>query len=338
MGRKAWWFLLPAATALMIALTALPAPATAGVSVSRPALSRSPALGRSFAISGITTPTGRPGTPTVVRIQVLWPDATGACKVGQTLKAKLVRRGGAPGYRYSRTVVLRVVGPCAFRAVRYAGSRRVASSAPKRAEVKYGSGLLAHWKLDDGQGAVAADSAGDADGALEGPPGWTAGKVRGALSFDGDDGVRCSDVGALKVQSVTYACWVYPALYDAPYQEVMAFMRDDGWGRASILLFLDGEGYPVVQLQNGSAVTVDFKGPAPVPTGRWTFLAVSYDGARVRLFVNGALKTHADYAGGIDYGSQPGQVHLGGDLYYAPGGNAYHGLIDEPAVLGRALK
>jgi len=99
----------------------------------------------------------------------------------------------------------------------------------------------------------------------------------------------------------------------------------------------DGDGRPWVQFQNGGAVTVDFKSPTSLVTGRWSFIAVSHDGAVVRLFVNGVLKGRVDYAGGIDYGSGSGQVHFGGDLHYAPGGNAFTGLIDEPAVLDRAL-
>jgi hypothetical protein len=322
----------------LVVLMACTAPASAAVSVSRPSLSPKPALAQAFTVSGITTPTAKSGVATVVKIQVLSPNASGGYSVGQTLKAKLVKRSGAPGYRYSRALTIRVVGKRAFRALRYADGRLVARSAIRYAEVTYGGGQLAHWTFDEGQGSVAADAIGDADGALEGPPTWTTGKVRGALSFDGDDGVRCTTAEALKSQAVTYAVWVYPTVYDGPYQEIMGFMRDNGGYRASILLYLDEQGVPVIQFQNGSILTVDFNGPAPVATGRWTFLAVSYDGARVRLFVNGALKARVDYAGGIDYGTGLGQLHLGGDLYYAPGGNAFHGLIDEPAVLGRAIR
>jgi hypothetical protein len=46
--------------------------------------------------------------------------------------------------------------------------------------------LIAHWSVDDGSGAIARDSVGNNDGALEGDPTWEAnGKVNGALSFDG---------------------------------------------------------------------------------------------------------------------------------------------------------
>jgi Concanavalin A-like lectin/glucanases superfamily len=312
------------------------AAATAAVYVSRPALSRTPGLGQTFTISGITTPTARAGVKPSVKIQVLALNDSGTYVVQRTLNAKLVKRTGAPGYRYSRTLIIKVVGKHAFRAVRYSGATIVKRSAIKYAEVTYGSGQLAHWRFDETSGTVAADAAGSLDGALEGPPEWTPGKVRGALSFDGGDGVRVTGAGKLRSQTVTYAAWVNPTSISGGYNELMIFMRDDGSYRGAVVFFLDGSGHPTVEFQNGSVVAAALGSPAAIATGAWSFLAVSYDGAVIRLFVNGVQTAHKDYAGGIDYGSGPWQLHVGGDLYGYPG--FFTGLIDEPAVLSRALK
>ena len=43
------------------------------------------------------------------------------------------------------------------------------------------AGLLAWWKMDDGSGITAEDSAGDANGTLVNGPVWTTGVVDGAL-------------------------------------------------------------------------------------------------------------------------------------------------------------
>ncbi len=46
--------------------------------------------------------------------------------------------------------------------------------------------LVGHWKLDEGSGDVAHDSSGNGnDGNLVGNPQWVAGKIGGALEFDG---------------------------------------------------------------------------------------------------------------------------------------------------------
>jgi hypothetical protein len=52
----------------------------------------------------------------------------------------------------------------------------------------YGSdeGLVAHWKFDEGSGGTATDSAGTNNGTLVGDTTWTAGRIDGALSFDGN--------------------------------------------------------------------------------------------------------------------------------------------------------
>src|SRR5690349_16688012 len=48
------------------------------------------------------------------------------------------------------------------------------------------STVVGYWKLDDGTGTVAADSSGQGNnGTLVNGPTWTAGKVGGALQFDG---------------------------------------------------------------------------------------------------------------------------------------------------------
>src|SRR3989344_4287816 len=50
------------------------------------------------------------------------------------------------------------------------------------------TGLVGHWKFDEGSGTVASDSSGNVNnGALTSGPTWTTGKVSGALSFDGVD-------------------------------------------------------------------------------------------------------------------------------------------------------
>jgi hypothetical protein len=50
------------------------------------------------------------------------------------------------------------------------------------------SGLLGHWKFDEGSGTIAYDQSGQGnDGTFQGNPKWVPGKINGALQFDGDD-------------------------------------------------------------------------------------------------------------------------------------------------------
>ena len=71
--------------------------------------------------------------------------------------------------------------------------------------------LVAHWELDEGQGDMAYDSAGNNDGIIHGAQ-WTTGQVGGALEFDGDN--DCVDIGRpeslLNMGSATVALWFKP--------------------------------------------------------------------------------------------------------------------------------
>ncbi|MHC4642515.1 MAG: hypothetical protein ACYS32_12795, partial [Planctomycetota bacterium] len=59
-------------------------------------------------------------------------------------------------------------------------------------------GLVAHWKLDDGIGMTATDSAGTNNGTLNGDPTWITGRIGGALDFDGSgDYISVAPIAAL---------------------------------------------------------------------------------------------------------------------------------------------
>ena len=88
-------------------------------------------------------------------------------------------------------------------------------------------------------------------------------------------------------------------------------------------------------LPSGHAVTDAeriARGSSRVPlTPTWTHLATTYDGAQVRLYVNGRLVAGAPQHGPLRDGS--GALRLGG----TSAGEWFDGLIDEVRVYDRAL-
>jgi regulation of enolase protein 1 (concanavalin A-like superfamily) len=74
--------------------------------------------------------------------------------------------------------------------------------------------LIGWWTLDDGTGAVAKDSSGNGNnGAFSGTPVWVTGRLGGALRFDGNSHVDCSNSTKLQAAGpITIACWVNPSV------------------------------------------------------------------------------------------------------------------------------
>ena len=70
--------------------------------------------------------------------------------------------------------------------------------------------LVGCWTFDEGSGRIAYDYRGGGnDGAIEGDPQWVAGKIGGALKFDGDDDqITLTDVLPIGSSSNTVAAWV----------------------------------------------------------------------------------------------------------------------------------
>ena len=69
-----------------------------------------------------------------------------------------------------------------------------------------------------------------------------------------------------------------------------------------------------------------------VPVGRWSDVAVTYDGATLRLYVNGDEVSRRGAAGAIQSSGDP--LWIGGNRPY---GEFFHGVIDEVRVYSRAL-
>src|SRR6185503_10554648 len=74
-------------------------------------------------------------------------------------------------------------------------------------------------------------------------------------------------------------------------------------------------------------------GTAQVPANTWTHLATTYDGATLRMFVNGTQVASKAQTGNI--GPSTGALRIGGNAIFS--GEYFSGRIDEVRVYSRAL-
>jgi hypothetical protein len=106
-----------------------------------------------------------------------------------------------------------------------------------------------------------------------------------------------------------------------------------------VLLLLAGVvakagGGPLVPTGGGTLDgTIDeASGTTAVPVDHWSYLALTYDGATLRLYVDGRLVSSHDAKGSIQTPDTP--LWIGGNRPY---GEHFHGRIDEVRVYNRAL-
>ncbi|WP_211194983.1 LamG-like jellyroll fold domain-containing protein [Halorhabdus amylolytica] len=143
---------------------------------------------------------------------------------------------------------------------------------------------VGYWPLDEGEGTVATDEAGDNDARfrdlLGEPPRWTDGRIGGAVVFDGNRDTL--DTGTTIVDTerpFSVAAWVRPAELGTDRTAV----SQDGTGESAFSLGYREDAGRFAFSVSGTAV-VD--GP-PVETGQWYHLAGTVVNCRARLFVDG---------------------------------------------------
>jgi hypothetical protein len=191
-------------------------------------------------------------------------------------------------------------------------------------------GPVAAWGFNDGGGGTAADASGNGNaGTLVNGPTWTAGRNGGALLFDGvDDRVRVSDSPSLDLTtSATFEAWVYPTGPLTGWRTILQKEVDAYFLHASS----DTANRPATGGTLNGVCCTNVYGPA-LAVNTWTHLAATYDGVRMKLFINGVQATSKLASGPYQGNASP--LWIGGNAIY---GEHFKGKIDDIRVYNRAL-
>jgi hypothetical protein len=156
------------------------------------------------------------------------------------------------------------------------------------------------------------------------------GKFGNALSFDGvNDWVTVADAAALDLTSaMTLEAWVRPSEI-AGWRTVL--MKESPDSAAYELYANEETDRPSAYFVAGTTFK-GVTGTAALATAAWTHLATTYDGANMRLYVNGVLARTVARTGAINTTAAP--LRVGGNNAW---GEFFSGLIDEVRVYNRAL-
>ena len=192
-------------------------------------------------------------------------------------------------------------------------------------------GLVAAYGFEENAGPISADASGNGNTAFLVGATWTVqGKYGNALDFDGLSArvTVIHDAPALRLTAaMTLEAWVKRSSSLSAWTDVVYKGKDN--------YFLESatptSGRPAAGGILGGASAL-LLGPSAIPVGTWTHLASTYDGATLRLYVNGTQVASAAQTGALLTSGFP--LQIGGDSFY---GQRFAGTIDEVRVYGRAL-
>jgi glucose/arabinose dehydrogenase/PKD repeat protein len=193
------------------------------------------------------------------------------------------------------------------------------------------TGLVGAWGFDEAAGATTGDASGNGNtGALSGAARTTAGRFGGALTFDGaNDWVTVNDSPSLRLTTgLTVEGWAYPTSGAGSWR-TLAIKETPG--NLSWALYTAGAGgLPGGHANTGTDLWAS--GTAAPPLNTWTHFAVTYDGAAIRLYVNGVLAGTRAQSGPLAAGTGP--LRFGGTAVWP---EWFAGRLDEIRVYDRAL-
>jgi len=211
------------------------------------------------------------------------------------------------------------------------------------------SDLISHWKMDEGSGTTAKDSAGVNDGTLKGDATWAAGWTGGAVLLDGDDDyVDCGQGTAFNSvcrDVITLAAWVKVNDTDGPeWSGIIIRGYGDQFGNV--------DPYDTFAMYyHGPSLRMGFKTNSTSPEwmaapnnsatalfdGEWHHTASVYDGAEKVIYLDSEEIMRDTATGEIGIGEGDGRILLGGGRDIDPMVLELGGLIDDARIYNRAL-
>jgi hypothetical protein len=202
----------------------------------------------------------------------------------------------------------------------------VSNTAPPPA-----TGLVAAYAFSEGSGTTTSDRSGNGNTGMLSGPTWTpAGLAGGALAFDGvNDRVNINSAASLTLTSgMTLEAWVYPTVLSG-WRTVT--MKETTGGLVYALYAHDNAPWPAAYIRVGG-IEVEVTGVSALPLNAWTYLATTYDGLTLRLYVNGIEVGSRTVSGAIQ--TSTGRLRVGGNAVW---GEWFAGRIDEVRIYNRAL-
>ncbi|HUU15934.1 MAG TPA: LamG domain-containing protein [Sedimentisphaerales bacterium] len=191
--------------------------------------------------------------------------------------------------------------------------------------------LVAHWPLDEGSGTTAYDISGNGlDGTLQGDPQWVAGKIGGALEFDGNgDYIDCGNDPIFDItEQITLTVWVNA--------NDMANSENNMWlgkGDNAYAIKHQTGNYLEFFVFDGDWHSTQYTTNLESLNGDWHHMAGTFDGTELKFYLDGQLEITLAFEGTIGTAAHP--VTIGENSQEA--GRFFDGMLDDLRIYNHAL-
>jgi hypothetical protein len=200
---------------------------------------------------------------------------------------------------------------------------------PANADLK--DGLVAHWSFDD---CRATDNSGNGhDGTLGGNPQCVDGVKGKAFSFDGvDDYINAGNSPLFNVNNHTITTWIKSSSGGIIVGKVNPYVYE------TISLASNWYIYPTLHTAFATDYEVNhvIESVKTIADDKWHFVAMSYDGASVKFYIDEILDSSYPRTGTVRTNNN--DLAIGRHGGAANGNDAFfNGLIDDLRIYNRAL-
>ena len=199
------------------------------------------------------------------------------------------------------------------------------------------AGLVAAYSFDEGTGTTANDSSGQTNTAiLNNGVAWVSGKNGKAASFDGvNDYITIPNSASTNISgnAITLSMWINPQPLAGGDSVVIGKL----WNTTQSSPFyqygleLGGGNRTDFYVGTASGPRVALAGTT-LPFNQWSYLAITFDGAQVRTYVNGTLVNTQALSATITARGNP--MNIGADASTA---QFYKGMLDDLRIYNRVL-
>jgi len=191
--------------------------------------------------------------------------------------------------------------------------------------------LVAHWRLDEGSGNTVYDAGPHGlNGTIYGDPKWVAGKIGGALEFDGNgDYVDFGNDPVFDItEQITLAIWVNAN--DLNNGEHNCWL---GKGDNTYAIKHQSGNNIEFFIYDGDWHSINYTTGLESLNGDWHHMAGTYDGQELKFYLDGQLADTAVYPGTI--GTAPHPVTMAENSQAT--GRFFDGMLDDARIYNHAM-